>query len=210
MNRRFLLLSKLFIKGLLSIVMFSLCACSFLEQPPDTPSPKEAPLQSQSPSPKASATPSPLGQTSSAATIIYDNFPERNQNLKLAIRAVDQTLLQQGEEFSFNQIVGDRTEEKGYQKAVGYDEHGEKQQTVGGGICQISSTIHMAALNGGFEITERHSHSHEVPYADSNHDATVSYGGYDFRFVNNRDKPVIISASITENKVFVTIEELIS
>ena len=63
----------------------------------------------------------------------------------------------------------------------------------------------MAAKNGGFEIVERHSHSHEVPYADSDHDATVSYGGYDFQFRNNRDKPVKLSISTDGKNVFAEI-----
>ncbi len=111
-------------------------------------------------------------------------------------------MLNAGEEFSFNQTVGPRTKEKGYQEAVGYDEHGEKKPTVGGGICQISSTLYMAAKSGDFPVTERHSHSHEVPYADSDNDATVSYGGYDFKFQNNRDKPVIIQISTDGTNVY--------
>ncbi|MBR5239376.1 MAG: VanW family protein, partial [Clostridia bacterium] len=67
--------------------------------------------------------------------------------------------------------------------------------TVGGGVCQISSTMYIAARDAEFPVTERHSHSHEVPYADSQHDATVSYGGYDFKFQNHLDMPVIIRIS---------------
>lgn len=151
--------------------------------------------------------PAPLPIQVTATTPICDNIPARNQNLSLAIAAVNQSILQPGEEFSFNTVVGDRTEEKGYQEALGYDEHGEKQKTVGGGVCQVATTIYMAALEGGFEVTERHSHSHQVPYADSDHDATVSFGGYDFRFVNNRDKPITITASADETAVTVILSE---
>lgn len=155
------------------------------------------------PSPVVSETPQPINQTvGQAATKIFDNIDERNHNLNLAIEAINGKVLNAGEEFSFNQTVGPRTKEKGYQEAVGYDEHGEKKPTVGGGICQISSTLYMAAKSGDFPVTERHSHSHEVPYADSDNDATVSYGGYDFKFQNNRDKPVIIQISTDGTNVY--------
>lgn len=190
-------------KILILLYILMLCACSEqeTEETPPTPSPS-ANEQTQK------STPSPQMVQASASTQIYDRLPDRNVNLKLATQAVDGTVIKPGEEFSFNEIVGDRTEEKGYKKAIGYDENGEKEKVIGGGICQISSTLYMAALNGNYEITERHSHSHEVPYTDSDHDATVSYGGYDFKFRNNRDKPIEIAASIQETKVFVTLTEL--
>ncbi len=183
----------------LAMICFSGCSLSQKEQPAPSPAPTLVP--SHSPTPKT--TPPPA----EASTSIYDRIPERTENLKLAIHEINGTVLASGEEFSFNRIVGERTEEKGYQKAIGYDENGDKQPTVGGGICQVSSTIYMAALNGKFEILERHSHSHEVPYADSDHDATVSYHGYDFRFRNNRDKPVKISVSTDGVTVTATITE---
>ncbi len=194
-------------RWLLFLFLLQLSGCQTKETtPPPSPSPTitptatpEAPLP-----PRQTTVPenSPKQKTvSQASTKIYDNIPERNVNLKLAINAINQTVLQPGDEFSFNQIVGDRTLEKGYREAMGFDENGEKEPTVGGGICQIATTLYMAAINGDFEITERHSHSHKVPYADSDHDATVSYGGYDFRFKNNRDKPVMIYVSTDETSV---------
>ncbi len=165
--------------------------------------PIEKELSPPSPSPVVTATPKPANETvGQASTKIFDNIPERNQNLALAIEAINGEVLNPGEEFSFNETVGPRTAEKGYQEAIGYDEHGEKKATIGGGICQISSTLYMAAKNGNFDITERHSHSHEVPYANSKNDATVSYGGYDFKFKNNRDKPVTISTSTDKTTVY--------
>ena len=203
-------------KWLLLLAFFAFSGCNNTKETPrntpSSPSPSQTPEVSVSPeeTPKQSDTPKkeePPGQAA-ATTNIYDRIPERTNNLKLAIEAVNQTVLQPKEEFSFNQTVGNRTKEKGYQEAIGYDENGEKKPTVGGGICQVSSTIYMAALNGNFEITERHSHSHKVPYADENHDATVSYGGYDFRFQNNRDKPIIIEAWTDEKSVSVLIKEI--
>ena len=162
----------------------------------ETQVPSPSPIVTKEPSPAPTEQAVPVNQTvGQASTKIFDNLANRNQNLSLAIQAIDGKTLSPGEEFSFNQTVGPRTKEKGYNEAIGYDEHGDKVPTVGGGVCQISSTLYMAAKNGGFPITERHSHSHDVPYADSNNDATVSYGGYDFKFQNHLDMPVIIRIS---------------
>ncbi len=188
---------------LLLLTLFLLSGCATQSESDVLPLPTPSPAVTESPLPEASESPAPKNETvGQAFTKIYDNIPERNQNLALAIKAIDGIVLKSGEVFSFNKTVGPRTAEKGYKEAIGYDENGEKTPTVGGGVCQISSTLYMAALNGNFEIIERHSHSHEVPYADSDHDATVSYGGYDFRFQNNRDKPVEIHVAINEEKVF--------
>lgn len=184
------------------ILLISGCAPDKKTLSPPTPSAVPSPKVSEEPTPKPTH-----NRQAVATTGIFDKIPERTNNLELAMEAINGKILQPGEEFSFNQTVGDRTEEKGYQKAIGYDENGEKKPTVGGGICQIASTLYMAALNGEFKIVERHSHSHEVPYADSDHDATVSYGGYDFRFQNNRDKPVKITVSTDGESVTAEITE---
>lgn len=191
---------KNFRRILLFLLILLLSGCANQNGTPE----KESP--SPSPSPVATATPKPAHEiVGQASTKIFDNIPERNQNLALAIKAINGKVLNPGEEFSFNRTVGPRTEEKGYKEAIGYDENGEKVPTVGGGVCQISSTLYMAAKNGNFPVTERHSHSHEVPYANSDNDATVSYGGYDFRFQNNRDKPVMIQISTDGANVFATL-----
>ncbi len=192
-------------KWLLLLVILELSGCGFSkEEPQPSPLPKESPKVTESPAPSHGK--ADTGQAV-ATTQIFDQIPERTQNLELAIREINGRILSSGEIFSFNETVGDRTKEKGYQEAIGYDAKGEKKPTVGGGICQVSSTIYMAALNGNFEIVERHSHSHEVPYADSDHDATVSYGGYDFKFKNNRDKPIKIQVETDGKSVTAKIEE---
>ncbi len=188
---------------LLLLTLCLLSGCATQSESDISPLPSPSPVVTESPLPEVSPSPIPKNETvGQASTNIFDNIPERNQNLALAIKAISGKTLKPGEKFSFNETVGPRTTEKGYQEAIGYDENGEKTLTVGGGVCQISSTLYMAALNGNFEIIERHSHSHEVPYADSGHDATVSYGGYDFQFLNNRDKPVTISISTDKTTVY--------
>lgn len=193
---------------LLLAFLFLLVGCKIQPKAKQTEAISPTPVQTKTPTPTPVPTDIPasvpqiVGQ---ASTKIFDSIPTRNNNLKIAIKAVNGTVLEAGEEFSFNKTVGPRTKENGYQEAIGYDENGEKVPTVGGGICQISSTLYMAAKNGGFPVTERHSHSHSVPYADSDHDATVSYEGYDFRFQNHLDKPIVISVSTNGKTVSVTL-----
>ena len=183
-------IKQLFRRFLLSLLILLFTGCVPTEEPNQSPTPSPAPP------PVATQTPKPTNQTvGQASTKIFDNISERNQNLALAIKAINGKVLNPGEEFSFNQTVGPRTAEKGYLESVGYDENGEKVPTIGGGVCQISSTLYMAAKSGNFPVTERHSHSHKVPYASSDNDATVSYGGYDFKFQNNLDMPITIYLS---------------
>lgn len=108
----------------------------------------------------------------------------RNQNVKLAAQAVNGTVLKPGEEFSFNDVVGKRTPEKGYGAAAAYNA-GEVVQEVGGGVCQVSSTLYNAVFRAGLTTTYRRSHTFAPNYVRPGSDATISWGGPDYRFVNN-------------------------
>ena len=107
----------------------------------------------------------------------------RNKNIQLAAEAINGTILKPGEEFSFNNVVGQRTEAKGYGAAAAYNE-GEVVQEVGGGICQVSTTLYNAVLRSGLKTTKRQSHTFEPSYVTPGRDATVSWGGPDYRFAN--------------------------
>ncbi len=107
----------------------------------------------------------------------------RNKNIQLACAAVNGTIIRPGEEFSFNNIVGQRTEEKGYGAAAAYN-NGEVVQEVGGGVCQVSSTLYNAAVIAGLKITARQSHTFKPTYVTPGQDATISWGGPDFKFAN--------------------------
>ena len=107
----------------------------------------------------------------------------RNKNIQLACAAVNGTIIRPGEEFSFNNIVGQRTEEKGYGAAAAYN-NGEVVQEVGGGVCQVSSTLYNAAVIAGLKITARQSHTFKPSYVTPGQDATISWGGPDFKFAN--------------------------
>ena len=119
---------------------------------------------------------------------------KRNTNVKLAARAINGIVLQPGEEFSFNNRVGERTEAKGYQAAAAYN-NGEVVQEIGGGVCQVSSTMYNAVVKAGLKTTMRRSHTFEPSYVTPGTDATVSWGGPDYKFVNNSSAAIGIRAS---------------
>jgi vancomycin resistance protein YoaR len=100
-----------------------------------------------------------------------------------------------GHEFSFNDIVGERTAARGYQLAHIYN-NGEVIDGIGGGICQVSSTLYNAILYTSLEVTERHNHQFTVSYVPYGQDATVSYGYVDFKFRNNTAFPLRIECII--------------
>ena len=108
----------------------------------------------------------------------------RNTNVKLSAEAVNGTVLQPGEEFSFNTVVGQRTPEKGYKPAAAYNQ-GEVVEEVGGGVCQISSTLYNAVFRAGLTTTYRRAHTFAPTYVTPGTDATVSWPGPDYKFVNN-------------------------
>lgn len=126
----------------------------------------------------------------------YDSSNEnRTTNIKLASEKINNTIIMPGETFSYNQTVGKRTIEAGYKEAGAYA-GGQVVQTVGGGICQVSSTLYNAVLYANLEIVERYNHYFESSYVDAGRDATVSWGTLDFKFKNNRKYPIkIVSTS---------------
>lgn len=126
--------------------------------------------------------------------------PDRIQNIRLSLAAINNTLLMPGETFSFNEIVGERTVEKGYRNAPII--LGETVAPgVGGGICQSSTTLYNAAREATLEIVERRIHSIAPSYIKHGMDATVAWPHTDFKFKNNSKTPVIIKAEIQKWRV---------
>lgn len=126
-------------------------------------------------------------------TFYYTYDSNRCNNLHLAISKLDGLILNPGEEFSYNDVIGQRTEEAGFMSAGAYDD-GQVVQEIGGGVCQISSTLYSACLYSQLEILERTNHYFKVDYLDYSMDATVSWPSPNFRFRNNRDYPIKIHA----------------
>lgn len=128
----------------------------------------------------------------------------RKNNLRLACKAVDGIILNPGETFDYNVTLGKRTKEAGY-KAAGTYVNGETVNTIGGGICQVSSTIYYCALMADLEIVTRQNHSYPSSYIPLGMDATVSWGGPEFRFRNNSKYPIKIVASASGGNTTVSI-----
>lgn len=135
---------------------------------------------------------------------------DRSTNLKLSASKINGTVLMPGEEFSYNKTVGKRTVEAGYKDAKIY-QNGAVVDGLGGGICQISSTLYNAVLLANLEVTERKNHSYTTSYVAAGRDATVVYGVKDFKFKNSRNYPIKIEATvnngIAEFKIYGVQEE---
>ncbi|WEK55054.1 MAG: VanW family protein [Candidatus Cohnella colombiensis] len=138
--------------------------------------------------------------------VTYFNSRNRNRthNIELAANAINNTVIFQGEQFSFNKVVGIRTSAKGYTRAP-VIVRGELSEDIGGGICQVSSTLFNAIDRAGLRIIHRYSHSRSISYVPSGRDATVSWGGPDFVFQNVYDQPILIRASTGNGAMYVTI-----
>jgi vancomycin resistance protein YoaR len=125
---------------------------------------------------------------------------DRTHNLKVGAAALDGTVLMPGEEFSFNTVVGDRTAEQGYRYATGI-EAGQLVDVVGGGICQVSSTLFGAAFFGGLGVVQAVPHSRPSDYVDMGLDSTVVYGSLDMKLRNDYDFPVVLHMTVSQGKV---------
>ena len=126
----------------------------------------------------------------------HTNNSNRNTNLTLACAAINGYVLNPGETFDYNVVVGKRTKEAGYKTADAYS-GGKTVQTLGGGICQVSSTIYYCTLIADLEIVTRTAHSYTSSYMPLGMDATVSWGGPEFRFKNNTNYPIRIEAEVS-------------
>ena len=125
----------------------------------------------------------------------------RKNNVKLAGQKCNGIILLPGEEFSYNQTVGKRTKSAGFGEAGAYS-NGETVQEVGGGICQTSSTIYNAVVLSNLKITERHNHTYISGYVPIGRDATVSWGGPDFKFKNDQKYPIKLEVSYSNSRIY--------
>ena len=129
---------------------------------------------------------------------------DRTTNLVIACRKLNGKVIMPGETFSYNETLGPRTYAAGYRNGKIY-ENGQVVDGLGGGICQISSTLYNAALMSDMEIVERRNHQFVTSYVDKGRDATVVYGATDFRFKNTRTYPIRLVASATGGVATVSI-----
>ncbi len=140
------------------------------------------------------------GLVSTFTTRFNPEAANRSHNIRLAASVINNHFLLPGEALSLNRTLGDTTAVKGYREAP-IMSGGELVPGVGGGVCQISSTLYNAALLANLKILERHNHPFAVPYMDPGRDATVSYPAKDLIFANNREHTLLITASVLHDEL---------
>ncbi len=192
---------KVFVVYFILLILLAGCVGQEKENPEKAPETKQRDVQQPvEPEPVPEAEPAPAPTPSpvligSAQTKILDWADNRIHNIRLAIGKINGYMLEPGQGFSFNQVVGPRTAERGYKTATVLM-HQEKVQDYGGGVCQVSSTLFQAVRAAGLTVTERHSHQKDVGYAHPGDDAAVDYGNKDMSFVNNTGKTIKIEMSV--------------
>ena len=125
---------------------------------------------------------------------------DRTYNLKIACRAIDGALIKPRETFSYNKVVGPRLKKYGFRDAPMFVD-GQVEPGMGGGVCQVSTTVYNAALLSNMQILRRSHHSRPVVYAPVGRDATVAYPAIDLKFKNTTDGPIYIMASVGSSTV---------
>lgn len=146
---------------------------------------------------------------SSFSTKIYTKESERQNNISITCSKLNGTVVKNGSTFSFCNTIGPATSAKGYQEADIFDNDGNKKKGLGGGNCQVSTTLYNAVLKvSGLSVIERHEHSNKVPYIKAGKDAAVAYGSYDLKFRNNTGNDIRIEASATANNVSINLYKI--
>lgn len=140
---------------------------------------------------------------SSSTTKFRPKDENRNENIRLAAEAINNTTLYKNDVFSFNNIVGERTIERGYKLAQSINNK-KHVKTIGGGICQVSSTLYMSIKKLGLKIEEVHQHSLPVFYAKREDEAAVSWRELDFVFINDKYKKIVIESIFDEENSTIT------
>ena len=133
---------------------------------------------------------------SSFSTKYAASNQNRTTNLRLAANKINGTVVMPGETFSYNKVVGARTIAAGYKEAPIYVQ-GAVVDGLGGGICQITSTLYNAVVYANLEVTQRTNHQFVPSYVTASRDATVVYGSIDFQFINNRNYPIKLVCSVS-------------
>lgn len=130
----------------------------------------------------------------------HTNNADRNTNLTLACAAINGYIIYPGKQFDYNTVVGKRTAEAGYKAADAYSS-GQTVKTIGGGICQVSSTLYYCTLIADLQIDKRSPHSYVSSYMPLGMDAAVSWGNPEFRFTNNTAYPIRVEAEVSDGYV---------
>lgn len=140
------------------------------------------------------------GKLSTSTTSFNNGDWGRTQNLKVATGYISGTVLMPGETFSYNDTVGERRTDRGFKPGAAFSGD-EVVQTIGGGVCQISTTLYQAIMKAGIPSVERTNHSMKVTYAAPSEDSTVAWGYLDYKFKNIYDSPIYIEGVMGVNTV---------
>jgi len=147
-------------------------------------------------------------EISSFSTAIKDNEQGRLTNISLTCSALNNTIVKKGETFSFNNVVGKPTVQRGYQEASIIIDH-KTERGIGGGNCQVSSTLYNAVLNiPNLAIIERHEHGKDVTYVPEGKDAAVSFGSLDFKFRNDTQNVIKIEAASNNQTITIRLIQI--
>ena len=170
---------------------------------------EQSPEQPQKQSKENHNSPVETEEIASFTTKIYTKDSNRQNNITITCSTLNDTDVANGSTFSFCDTVGRSSSSKGYKKADIFN-NGKKTKGYGGGNCQISTTLYNAVLKvPSIKVTERHEHSNKVPYIQNGKDAAVSFGAYDFKFVNNTGNSIRIKASHTSDSVTIRLVKLL-
>lgn len=147
-------------------------------------------------------------ELSSYFTIIKDNSEGRLTNINITCNILNNTIIKSNETFSFNNIVGKPTEERGYKEA-NVIINNKTEKGIGGGNCQVSSTIYNAVLAvPNLTVIERHEHGMDVSYVPDGKDAAVSYGSLDLKFKNDTGRDLLLNVTTDNSSILAKITEL--
>ena len=148
-------------------------------------------------------------QIATFTTKIYTKEEARQNNMQITASRLNGKIVKNGSTFSFCNTLGPSSSKNGYQEADIFDNEGNKKKGLGGGNCQISSTLYNAVLSApGLKVVERHEHSNKVPYVKKGKDAAVAYGSYDFKFRNESGNDIKITFNVTSDNVTTTIYKM--
>ena len=136
------------------------------------------------------------------ATVFNPNAKNRTRNINIARKKLNGLVIMPKEIVSFNNRVGPRTEEAGFLEAASYS-NGKVTTSIGGGICQLASTLSGAVINLKLKVVERYRHSLPVSYVLPEREATVAYGFKDFKFQNTTKDVLFVKSFIIKNKLYV-------
>lgn len=141
---------------------------------------------------------------STFSTYILSKNINRLNNIKVALKSLDGLKIFPNREYSFNALTGKRTKENGYKEAK-IIKDGDYVEGLGGGVCQVSTTLYNALILADISITEVHSHTLKPSYVSCSFDAMVSYGTSDLKFINETDDILFVKAKVKEQNIVVEI-----